>query len=222
MVKSQFGQLEKSRMPKVGGWRKIAAPSGEVPWDLIHEWGETDWCGDDLEAVPICCGEESWEWQRSCQFTGRSAILLSPVEWGTRNRNASPSSKEANWGGLGIRLGIPPGYLLGEVFRVIPTRRPRWRDCISLLAWGCFFFLPGWVERDAWKDGSRAIFAYSVESKKMINGGWMDGLVWINLLTQQNEAMVQFIETGMSMWLFIRMCNLRSIEQEKTETNKKN
>lgn len=52
--------------------------------------------------------------------------------------------------------------------------------------------------------------------------GWMDGLVWINLLTQQNEAMVQFIETGMSMWLFIRMCNLRSIEQEKTETNKKN
>lgn len=49
----------------------------------------------------------------------------------------------------------------------------------------------------------------------------MDGLVWINLLTQQNEAMVQFIETGMSMWLFIRMCNLRSIEQEKTETNKK-
>lgn len=50
----------------------------------------------------------------------------------------------------------------------------------------------------------------------------MDGLVWINLLTQQNEAMVQFIETGMSMWLFIRMWNLRSIEQEKTETNKKN
>lgn len=37
MVKSQFGQLEKSRMPKVGGWREIAAPSGEVPWDLIHE-----------------------------------------------------------------------------------------------------------------------------------------------------------------------------------------
>lgn len=147
MVKSQFGQLEKSRMPKVGGWREIAAPSGEVPWDLIHEWGETDWCGDDLEAVPICCGEESWEWQRSCQFTGRSAILLSPVEWGTRNRNASPSSKGANWGGLGIRLGIPPGYLLGEVFRVIPTRRPRWRDCISLLAWGCFFFSP-WM---SWK-----------------------------------------------------------------------
>lgn len=26
MVKSQFGQLEKSRMPKVGGWREIAAP----------------------------------------------------------------------------------------------------------------------------------------------------------------------------------------------------
>lgn len=39
MVKFQFGQLEKSRMPKVGGWREIAAPSGEVPWDLIHEWG---------------------------------------------------------------------------------------------------------------------------------------------------------------------------------------